>query len=194
MNKRKKSRTIEIDATLILLVIIFLVTIAVNLKVLIDKFIAPATSNKLIARKYEELIEERDSKLAELRKIKNSDEIYQEELAEVKKMAEKKRMTFYFSKFITYIEEKDYGKAYSILYDEFKQNYFPTYESFKEYAEKKYPDFMRIEHTYMSRQGEYYILTVDIYDLLTNKLVEEQQRYVIKENDFYDYALSFEVR
>ena len=194
MNRRKKSRTIEIDATLILLVIIFLVTIAVNIKVLIDKFIAPATSNKLIAREYEKLIGERDSKLEELRKIKNSDEIYEEELKEVKKMAEKKRMTFYFSKFITYIEEKDYGKAYNILYDEFKQNYFPTYDSFKEYAEEKYPDFMRIDHTYMSRQGEYYILTVDIYNLLTNELVEEQQRYVIKENDFYDYVLSFEVR
>ena len=63
----------------------------------------------------------------------------------------------------------------------------------REYKER-YPDFMRIEHTYMSRQGDYYILTVNIYNLLTNEIIEKEQKYVIKEKDFLDYVLSFQVR
>ena len=50
MNERKKTRRFVIDATLILLVIIFLATIAVNIKLVIDKFLAPAVSNKLIEK------------------------------------------------------------------------------------------------------------------------------------------------
>ena len=53
---------------------------------------------------------------------------------------------------------------------------------------------MRVEHIYMSRQGEYYILTVNIYNLLTNEIIEKEQKYVIKEEDFLDYVLSFQVR
>ena len=44
------------------------------------------------------------------------------------------------------------------------------------------------------RQGDYYILTVNIYNLLTNEIIEKEQKYVIKEKDFLDYVLSFQVR
>ncbi len=41
--------------------------------------------------------------------------------------------------------------------------------------QKKYPDFMSVEYNDMSRQGEYYILTVNIYNLLTNEIIEKEQ-------------------
>ena len=59
---------------------------------------------------------------------------------------------------------------------------------------QKYPDFMSVEYNDMSRQGEYYILTVNIYNLLTNEIIEKEQKYIIKENNFLDYVLSFQVR
>ena len=76
-------------------------------------------------------------------------------------------------------EEKNYEKAYNLLYEDYKNNYFPTLEDFEKYAKERYPDFMRIEHTYMSRQGDYYILTVNIYNLLTNEIIEKEQKYVL---------------
>ena len=53
---------------------------------------------------------------------------------------------------------------------------------------------MSVEYNDMSRQGEYYILTVNIYNLLTNEIIEKEQKYIIKENNFLDYVLSFQVR
>ena len=38
-------------------------------------------------------------------------EMAETELKEVKKMKEKQRMQYYFSKYITYIEEKNYEKS-----------------------------------------------------------------------------------
>ena len=109
-------------------------------------------------------------------------------------MKEKQRMQYYFSKYITYIEEKNYEKAYNLLYEEYRNNYFPTLEEFEKYVKQKYPDFMSVEYNDMSRQGEYYILTVNIYNLLTNEIIEKEQKYIIKENNFLDYVLSFQVR
>lgn len=178
----------------IILLIVFLILVLINLKIFTKKILFPVIHNSKIVQEYNKIIKERDEELARIRTIKSEEEIYAEELAEVKKMKEKQRMTFYLAKYITYLEDKNYEKAYSLLYDEYKTNYFPTLESFEKYAKEKYPEFMSIEHTYMSRQGEYYILTVNIYDLTTGKLAEQEQRYVIKENDFYDYVLSFEIR
>ena len=98
------------------------------------------------------------------------------------------------TKYITYIEEKNYEKAYNLLYEEYRNNYFPTLEEFEKYVKQKYPDFMSVEYNDMSRQGEYYILTVNIYNLLTNEIIEKEQKYIIKENNFLDYVLSFQVR
>ena len=188
----KKHRKLDIIA--IVLTIILLMTICVNVCVYIYKIISPLVQNKRVQKEYEELIKQRDEQLANIRKTKTEEEKNKEELEEVKEMEEKKRITYYFSKYITYLEEKNYEKAYDLLYEEYKNNYFPTLEDFEKYAKERYPDFMRIEHTYMSRQGDYYILTVNIYNLLTNEIIEKEQKYVIKEKDFLDYVLSFQVR
>ena len=138
-----------------------------------------------------------DGSVGEIKKItdkKTDVEMAETELKEVKKMKEKQRMQYYFSKYITYIEEKNYEKAYNLLYEEYRNNYFPTLEEFEKYVKQKYPDFMSVEYNDMSRQGEYYILTVNIYNLLTNEIIEKEQKYIIKENNFLDYVLSFQVR
>ncbi len=188
--KRQK----KLDIIAIVLTIILLMLICLNVFIFANKIISPLAKNRKIKKEYEELITYRDEQLANIRKTKTEEEINKDELEEVKKMEEKQRMTYYFSKYITYLEEKKYEKAYNLLYNEYKNNYFPTLENFEKYAKEKYPDFMKIEHTYMSRQGEYYILTVNIYNLLTNEVIEKEQKYVIKENDFCDFVLSFQVR
>ena len=156
----KKHRKLDIIA--IVLTIILLMTICMNVCVYIYKIISPLVQNKRVQKEYEELIKQRDEQLANIRKTKTEEEKNKEELEEVKEMEEKKRITYYFSKYITYLEEKNYEKAYNLLYEDYKNNYFPTLEDFEKYAKERYPDFMRIEHTYMSRQGDYYILTVNI--------------------------------
>ena len=53
---------------------------------------------------------------------------------DLRNMTEKERIKTYVSKYISYIENLDYEKAYSLLNEDFKQNYFKTIEEFETYA------------------------------------------------------------
>ena len=56
------------------------------------------------------------------------------EKEEIKNMSESKRMKRYIGMFFEDIEEGKYLEAYSVLNEEFKNNYFPRLEDFEEYA------------------------------------------------------------
>lgn len=188
--KRKK----KLDIIAIMLTIVLLILIGVNISLLSNKLLAPVYANNKVKKEYEEIIAKRNEEIKKITDKKTDVEMAEAEIKEVKKMKEKQRMQYYFSKYITYIEEKNYEKAYNLLYEEYRNNYFPTLEEFEKYVKQKYPDFMSVEYNDMSRQGEYYILTVNIYNLLTNEIIEKEQKYIIKENNFLDYVLSFQVR
>lgn len=184
----------KLDIVAIILTIILLILIGINITLFLNKLLLPMYANNKVKKEYEEIIAKRDEKIKSITDRKTDEELEAEELKEVKNMKEKKRMQYYFSKYITYIEESNYEKAYSLLYEEYRNNYFPTLEDFEKYVKQKYSNFMSVEYKEMSRQGEYYILTVDIYNLLTNEIIEKEQKYIIKENDFLNYVLSFQVR
>ena len=104
-------------------------------------------------------------------------------------------MQTYFGRYLSYIESGNYEEAYNLLYDGFKQNYFPTLEDFESYAQNNYPSNMIVEYTNIERQGTIFILTVKIRNALSDNTqtdVKEQQ-IVVTENNVNDFKLSFEV-
>ena len=107
-------------------------------------------------------------------------------------LPEKNRMQIYFGKFISYIEEKDYENAYKLLNENFKNNYFDTIEKFEEYM-KKYPSSMAVEYLNFERQGELFVLTVNIKDVFNSSASVINQRVVIRENEANDFTISFQV-
>ncbi|MBR6033564.1 MAG: hypothetical protein IKP28_02325 [Clostridia bacterium] len=111
----------------------------------------------------------------------------------VRTRGEKERMQVYLSEFLKHIEKGEYKEAYSRLYTKFKRNYFPTLETFTEYAKKYYSSFMSVTHEDIQRQGKYYILTVKIKDLAITQY-EIEQMYVIYEKGLNDYYISFQVK
>lgn len=115
------------------------------------------------------------------------------ELEKLKKMTERDRMEFYFSKFVSYIKDKNYEKAYDLLYPEFRDNYFKTQEEFENYVKKLYTKTVGFSYNDIDRQGDIYVLLIDVMD--TNKKTgdKKSQRVVIKENNFNDFVLSFQV-
>ena len=117
----------------------------------------------------------------------------EKELAKLREMTERDRMEFYFSKFISYIKSEDYETAYNLLYPEFKENYFKTQEEFEKYVKKTYPKSVGFSYNDIERQGSIYVLIIKIID--TNKKIGEEktQRVVIKENDYNNFVLSFQV-
>lgn len=112
----------------------------------------------------------------------------------LKDMSERERMEFYFSEFMEYIENGKYQEAYDLLYPEFKDTYFKTLDDFKKYVNKTYPDFVSFSYNNIERQGEIYVLTITVINPDVNKAeAKKSQRIVIKENDFNDFVLSFQV-
>lgn len=111
----------------------------------------------------------------------------------IQQMREHQRMEYYFSMFIEKIERKQYQEAYNMLYDEFKKNYFPDLNSFIEYAEKTFPQDIGITQKNIERNGEVYVLWIEMYDIFLGKKQAKEMNIVIKENDYNDFKLSFSV-
>ena len=110
-------------------------------------------------------------------------------------MEERDRMEYYFGMFLHYIEDEEYEKAYDLLYPEFKENYFPTLDKFTEYVQNTFSDMMDIEHENIERNGDVYVLWINIADALNGKPGEKKQmNVVIKENDYNDFVMSFSVK
>lgn len=126
----------------------------------------------------------------------NYEEIAKNTLTEkLQGMGERDRMETYISNFINLVETKKYEEAYSLLYDEFKANYFPTAGQFQSYAEKYFPTMASLNFTNIERNGDVYVLWVTITDLINGKKDEAGTEYnfVIKENNVNDIDLSFSV-
>lgn len=105
-------------------------------------------------------------------------------------MTEKERITFYFSIYIKNIENKKFDEAYNMLYDEFKNTYFDNIEKFKSYIEKKYPEIIAVDYISFQREGNYYIISVKIEDIINEKSFE--QKFILREYDYNDFKLSFQ--
>ena len=100
--KRKK----KLDIIAIMLTIVLLILIGVNISLLSNKLLAPVYANNKVKKEYEEIIAKRNEEIKKITDKKTDVEMAEAELKEVKKMKEKQRMQYYFSKYITYIEEK----------------------------------------------------------------------------------------
>lgn len=113
----------------------------------------------------------------------------------VASLNERQRMQTYFGRYLSYIESGDYESAYNLLYDGFKQNYFPTLKDFETYAQNNYPANMVVEYTNIERQGTIFILTVKIRNALNDNTQTDvpEQQIVVTENDVNDFKLSFQV-
>ena len=120
-------------------------------------------------------------------------EIDEMEINTVASLNERDRIEYYVSKFVEAIEEKDYEKAYDMLYEDFKENYFPTLSSFEEYAKSKFSKVLSLDHTNFERNGDYYILWITMSDPLSGKNSGKDINFVVRENALNVFDLSFSV-
>lgn len=116
------------------------------------------------------------------------------EIEDLKNKDERTRIQQYCGKFIRYVENKEYDKAYALLYPDFKNNYFSTVDDFAKYAQEKFPStLITVEYNNIERQGKYYILFTTITTPL-NTDYEMKQKFILIENNFNDFQLSFDVK
>ena len=182
------------NKTTILLTIALLTLLVCNLALYTNKILSPTIHNRSIEQQYEDYLEQRIAQEQEQEDVVVSDEeMADEQLKDLKSMGEEDRMYTYIHTFLSYIESSDYKSAYDLLYPDFKEQYFKTQDEFEQYVKNKYPQFMRLEYKSIERQGEYYIVSVLISSEIETNKPSIQQRFVLHENDFNDFEISFQV-
>lgn len=140
------------------------------------------------------------------KKIINYDELSQEEykaiveenvgsieINRLKDMEERERIEYYVSKFTASLGNKSYKYAYSLLYDEYKERYFPTLEKFEEYVKTKLPSRLSMEYTNIERNGDIYVLWVTLKNPVGTEQTEVEMNFIVKENALNDFVMSFSV-
>ena len=181
MSKIKK----KFEVLDVILVLIILVLIIISL-VIVAKQNAKTENEQST---YQFQIKQEDKK-DEKHQVARTDE---EIIKKLSTQGERDRMEYYCGEYMKHIENEEYEKAYNMLYSEFKQKYFPTVEEFEEYVKKTYPKYFSLDYDDITRQGDIYVLRLKIFDTLGNKNDEKVQRVVIKESNYNDYVISFQV-
>ena len=154
----------------IILLIVVLLLIAINIIVFINNYIEESNVGHIENKVTSNIVNELTSNEVDNKNRENK----------IASLNEKSRMQTYFGTYISYIEVKDYQSAYNLLYDGFKQTYFPTLQDFEQYAKTKYPNNMIINYTNITREGTIYVLTLEIRDVLnSNKQTEIESTQVV---------------
>lgn len=180
------------NTKLIILILAVVILIILNLIIFSKKIIQP----KLQAEKQEQnnvaISQEQNKKKdeQEVVPIVRTDAEIVQMLSGYK---ERDRMEFYCGEYFRHLLKGEYDAAYNLLYTEFKQQYFPTVEEFEEYAKKTYPTTFALDYDDITRQGDIYVLRLKILDMDGTKDTEKIQRVVIRENNYNDYVISFQV-
>ena len=166
---------------IIILIIILLLLLLLLLKNLIkdDKYVKSDNNENTISQNVISTEENKSKK----------------DLESLINMNERDRMQYYIGKYFGYIQDKNYGEAYSLLYEEYVQEYFPIYTDYVDYVQEKYPfELIAVEYNNIERLGDTYILWVNIVDAINGNPNSEEkleQNFVIRENNFNDFELSF---
>lgn len=170
----------------IVLSIIILILIAINIRIFINNYFDEDvklrnTQNKISETNQNILVSKEDDDQNREKKIAT--------------LTERNRMQTYFGTYLSYVESKKYEEAYDLLYEGFKQTYFPTLVDFKNYAEENYTSNMIVNYTDITREGTMYILTVEIKDALSSKQTEAKNiNAVVMEEDVNKFKISFDTK
>ena len=122
-----------------------------------------------------------------------NEEIEQMEKNDLGEMGERDRIEKYVADFLESIENSEYEVAYEMLNNDFKNNYFPTFSDFEQYAKNKFPSMIAVEHTNFERNGDVYIVWTNLSNPMGSKDSAIEMNFVVKENDLNDFELSFKV-
>lgn len=171
----------KITNLIFIIIILFLVAINIYIYIVNNKTtIVESINNKTVNDYYNDMA--------------SNEEVAQSITNNLNTMSERNRMQTYIGTYLTLIENQKYDEAYAKLNTTFKSTYFPTIEKYEEYIKSKYPKEIGVTYENIERQGEYYIVTIKLYDTSDSKYSTMEQRIVIKETGNNIYEISFQVK
>ena len=129
--------------------------------------------------------------------IEQADKQYKEQRdlqirADLSDESEQERIQYYCANFFKLIDTNNYEDAYELLYDIYKENYFPNINNFKRYFKEYFPSDFGLSYNNIERLGDIYVLNVNVKDTVNGSYGKNFNMYVVvKENGLNDYSLSF---
>lgn len=163
---QKKLKTIIIIAFVVLLILLLIICKAIN-------------KNKE-GTPYEQAALEKQEKLREVA------------VEDLTGKTEQERMEYYTAQFFKYVTIRDFDSAYDMLYHEYKENYFPTKESFEAYMIDYFPSEVSIIHKNIERLGDIYVLWIHVSDVYNRAYGHNfDMNIVIREDNYNDVKMSF---
>ncbi len=90
------------------------------------------------------------------------------------------RVAIAVGNYFSFINNKQYDKAYALLYDSYKQINFPTYEQFEQYCKETYTDYKVLKYVYFERNMDILVTEVTVKSV-TGKTEEFNQVFSIME-------------
>ncbi len=180
----------KIEKLDIILIIIILILIVVNLVLYTKKIEQPKYMMYQTSENTSPTFDKKDKEETQIVEVPQTE---QEIIQKLSTLGERDRMEYYCGIYFKHIEKKEYEEAYNLLYPEFKEKYFPTLEEYETYINNTYPANWGLEYEDITRQGYIYVLKLKVLDLFGSKENEKSQRIVIKENNYNDFIISFQV-
>ena len=167
--KKKKALKIAIIITILVLILLLAVLLLLNKN----------SKNK----------EQTDLEKANIKYLESTNQKIVEDLSG---KSEQQRMQYYCASFFKLIDNNNYEEAYKLLYSEYKENFFPTFNNFKRYFEEYFPQDFGLSYSNIERLGDIYVLTVKLTDTINGSYGHNFDLYVvIQENALNDYVISF---
>lgn len=167
--KKKKALKIAIIITILVLILLLAVLLLLNKN----------SKNK----------EQTDLEKANIKYLESTNQKIVEDLSG---KSEQQRMQYYCASFFKLIDNNNYEEAYKLLYSEYKENFFPTFNNFKRYFEEYFPQDFGLSYSNIERLGDIYVLTVKLTDTVNGSYGHNFDLYVvIQENALNDYVISF---
>lgn len=160
---------------IILIVIAILIFIIIGIMIYLNHITIPKESKEDVITQEEEQEQEAEMERLRLRQMQEGD-----------------RIKTYVGKYMKCIEKKDYKAAYDLLYDPFKQSYFPTLEDYEKYIKDcNFPEMLAVEYNDIRTRGDYYIVTIGIGSLFDSSTRISELTIVLKEDNYNEFKLSF---
>ena len=159
---------------------IIAVTIILVVVLILGLFIYKLLTKDNTQATYEKAVLERKEKIKEVA------------VQDLTGMTEQERMEFYCAQFFKYISVRDFDSAYDMLYHEYKENYFPTIESFETYMIEYFPAEVAVRYDNLERLGNIYVLWIHISDVYNGTYGHSfDMNVVIREDAYNDIKMSF---
>ena len=146
----------------VILIILSILLILLSIIIGISKTIVPIIKNVNYEKNIENMNKQFVEELKEKQEQQNKEVV--DESSDVPQN-DGQRVGTYIGQYIEFINNKDYESAYKLLNQGFKDKYFPTLESYIDYAREKYSRQKSVEYVRFKIEGFVYVVDTVIKDL-----------------------------